>query len=450
MARRRVSCRAAADGEVDCRARSDEGARRAWRPAIPRRSRHVRAGRRVRNVGRNAEVDRRTLRPVVEGLRSGDGQGGLRRVGQTRLQTRVHRRHHRRRLAHEPRRRSGVRHRAARRRACAVLRPRCRRNGWRQQELREDPRGGSPPLRAGLLRLRLEEVRLVHDFASALRPEARARAVPAEVGQLRRRTQVRLPVQAGRACRGGARRHGSRQQPVRSRRRVGRVAAQGAATDHRQASAVVRHRRVESCVRPGSRLAQQHHSSDVLLCAVRRAAARRGDRRDQAGNRTDLRPQGGGNRQEELRGHRQCARQPARSRGAPRCDRDACRREDGAGLGARLRAQRHRRDDGGSRRLTARQRVADRRYVPDRDDAIRKAQHRGRSADLGTRPVHPVRPVLDRLPAQRHPCEVLRPRTSRGRACRVQGRADQCARISRFLVHASGLRRGLHRLRRMR
>jgi hypothetical protein len=121
--------------------------------------------------------------------------------------------------------------------------------------------------------------------------------------------------------RGGARRHGSRQQPVPSRRRVGRVAAQGAATDHRQASAVVRHRRVESCVGPGSRLAQQHHSADVLLCAVRRAAARRSDRRDQAGNRKDVRPQGCGNRQEELRGDRQCARQSARSRGTPRCDR---------------------------------------------------------------------------------------------------------------------------------
>ena len=83
--------------------------------------------------------------------------------------------------------------------------------------LAEDP---APP-RAGLFRLRLEEVRRVDDLASALRPEARARAVPAQVGQLRRRAQVRLPVQAGRAC---SRRRPAPpccSTPVRSRTRSG-------------------------------------------------------------------------------------------------------------------------------------------------------------------------------------------------------------------------------------
>ena len=109
-------------------------------------------------------------------------------LDQADAEARVHRRHHRRRLAHEPRRRSGVRHRAARRRACAVLRPRRRRNRWRQQELGEDPRAPRPRRHAqGYFVYDSKKSGLVHDLASALRAEARARAVLAQVGELRRR-----------------------------------------------------------------------------------------------------------------------------------------------------------------------------------------------------------------------------------------------------------------------
>ena len=52
------------------------------------------------------------------------------------------------------------------------------------------------PVCAGLLRLRLEEVRVVHDLAPALRTAAHPRAVPPQVGELRRRPQVRLSLQA--------------------------------------------------------------------------------------------------------------------------------------------------------------------------------------------------------------------------------------------------------------
>ena len=254
-------------------------------------------------------------------------------LDKARRQTRVHRRHHRRRLAHEPRRRSGVRHRAARRRACAVLRPRRRRHGWRQQELREDPRGRSPPLRARLLRLRLEEVRLVHDLASALRPEARARAV------LARSRRASSACTSSTSC--SSRTCLPRRRPAPRFSSTARTPADAVWDElPRRAQQQIIDKQLRLFVIDASRVAfdlglgcaQQHHSADVLLRAVRRAAARRGDRRDQAGNRKDLRPQGGGDREEELRGHRQCARQPARSGGAPRCDRDACHREDGAGL----------------------------------------------------------------------------------------------------------------------
>ncbi len=96
-------------------------------------------------------------------------------------------------------------------------------------------------------------------------------------------------------------------------------------------------------------------------------------------------------------------------RGARQSDQRSRNHADGAGLGARIRAQRDRRHDGGPRRHAAGERDADRRHVSQRHDEIRKAQHRRAGADLGARAVHPVRPVLDRLSAQRHPRQVLRP-----------------------------------------
>ncbi len=164
--------------------------------------------------------------------------------------------------------------------------------------------------RAGLLRLRLEEIRLVHDLASAFRAETRARAVSAQVGELRGRAQVRLPVQAGRARRGGARRRRAHQQSLRAGQGLGRAAAQGAAADHRQEAQAVRHRCIQGRVRPRARCAQQYDPADLLLRALGSAASRRGHRRDQERDRKDLRAQGHRSREKELRRHRQCARQP--------------------------------------------------------------------------------------------------------------------------------------------
>ena len=90
------------------------------------------------------------------------------------------------------------------------------------------------------------------------------------------------------------------------------------------------------------------------------------------------------------------------------------------------------------------------RDVSDRHDAIREAEHRRRGAGLGIRPLHPVRPVRDRLSAQRDSGQVLRREPPRRRAGGLQGRADQRARLSRVALHAAGLRRGLHRMRRVR
>ena len=55
-----------------------------------------------------------------------------------------------------------------------VLRPRLRRHRRRQQELHQDHRRPHRPVRAGLLRLRLQEVRRHHRLPPALRQEARS------------------------------------------------------------------------------------------------------------------------------------------------------------------------------------------------------------------------------------------------------------------------------------
>ena len=115
-----------------------------------------------------------------------------------------------------------------------------------------------------------------------------------------------------------------------------------------------------------------------------------------------------------------------------------------------VRAQRDRDHPRAARRHAARQRAAGGRHLSHRHGPLREAEHRRRGAGLGIRPLHPVRPVRHRLSAQRDSGEVLRREPPRGRAGRVQGGADQRARLSRLALHAAGLRRGLHRVRRVR
>ena len=107
-------------------------------------------------------------------------------------------------------------------------------------------------------------------------------------------------------------------------------------------------------------------------------------------------------------------------------------------------------DPRAARRHAAGQRASRGRHVPHRHGQLREAEYRRRGAGLGIRPLHPVRPVRHRLPAQRDSGQVLRREPARGRAAGLQGRADQRARLSRLALHAAGLRRRLHRVRRLR
>ena len=100
--------------------------------------------------------------------------------------------------------------------------------------------------------------------------------------------------------------------------------------------------------------------------------------------------------------------------------------------------------------IASRQRASRGRHVSHRHDQVREAEYRRRGPGLGIRPLHPVRPVRHRLPAQRDSGQVLRREPARWRAAGLQGRAHQRARLSRLALHAAGLRRRLHRVRRLR
>ena len=170
----------------DRRARADQGAGRAGRAALSRRRDDAGPGGRDRQAQHHAARDRRALRPRLEELQPGPGQGGVRRAREARSQERLHGRHRGRRLAHQPRARPDVLDRARRRRARPVLRPGRGRHGRRQQEQREDHRRRSGDVRPGLLRLRLAQVRRPDGLAPALRPAADPRALPDRIRQLRR------------------------------------------------------------------------------------------------------------------------------------------------------------------------------------------------------------------------------------------------------------------------
>ena len=151
---------------VDCRARSHEGTGRHRRAAVPGCGHGD--DRRLAGAAHDAGVDWRPLRSWLEGVHSGDGQGGVRRARRARAEAPLHGRHRRRRdrfvagggreFEVEP---AGIG-------ARGVLRTRRGRNGRRQQELDQDHRRRDGQLGAGLFRLRLEEIRRARRFRTCV------------------------------------------------------------------------------------------------------------------------------------------------------------------------------------------------------------------------------------------------------------------------------------------
>ena len=238
--------------------------------------------------------------------------------------------------------------------------------------------------------------------------------------------------------------------PHAAGRGVGCAVPPGPGADPRQAHRRVRDRRRPDRARGRPRRTDQHRPADLLLRHLRRVAARAGDRPDQGSGRQDLRPaRRRGGRTQPGRGRPRAGR-PAPGRGARAGDGHPRAAAGRARARARVRPHRHRGDDGRPRRRPAGQRAAGGRHVSERHDGLREAQHLGAGRGLGLRPVHPVRQLQLRLPAQRDPLQVLRPVPPGGRTGRVPVGSAGGRRPARHPLHAAGLRRGLHRLRAVR
>ena len=210
-------------------ARNDRGARPHQGTGRDRRAALLRRDHGAGGDGDFEESDRRPLRAVLEGIHSRHGEGVFDELQESLAQEPFHHRHPRRRDAYQPGLRPRIFHRRSRHGAGAVLRPGRGWHGGRQQEFDQDHRRGDGQLRAGLLRLRLEEVRRHHDFAPALRPEADPLQLPDHQGQLRGLPPVLLPGADRHAEGGRAGRDLPAEQPLRAGGGLGPPAAHGAA-----------------------------------------------------------------------------------------------------------------------------------------------------------------------------------------------------------------------------
>ena len=121
-----------------------------------------------RSMGRPATVgNRRPVRTVIERVHATHGRGRVRRADPGQTPTPHHGWHHRRRDRIECHCRSNM-ERTRDHATSIVLRSRKRWNRWRKQEHGEDRGQPHRPIRPGLLRLRLEEVRVDDRVSSAV------------------------------------------------------------------------------------------------------------------------------------------------------------------------------------------------------------------------------------------------------------------------------------------
>ena len=165
--------------------------------------------------------------------------------------------------------------------ASAVLRARRGRHGRGQQELDQDRRSGNRALRAGVLRLRLEEIGRDHRLASAHEQEADPIRVPGEPRRLRRLSSVRIRRQDRRPRTRGAGRRVSVECAVPRGRGVGSPADGDAGTDRREEAPLFRDRRLRARQALRHGVAHQHHHADVLLLDLGDPPGRRSDQAHQ-------------------------------------------------------------------------------------------------------------------------------------------------------------------------
>ena len=150
-------------------------------------------------LGAPADHRRRSLWLVQQGIHAGDGGRHLRRAGEAEPASAVHGRNQRRRHPPESRLRPVPRSGGSPDAPRGVLRPRLGWNRRREQELREDHRRHREHVRAGLLRLRLQEVGVADGLAPTVRAEPDRGAVPGQRCRVHRRPPLVDPRTGGRA-----------------------------------------------------------------------------------------------------------------------------------------------------------------------------------------------------------------------------------------------------------
>jgi pyruvate/2-oxoacid:ferredoxin oxidoreductase alpha subunit len=331
-----------------------------------------------------------------------------------------------------------------------LRRPRRGRDGRRQQEFGQDHRRPYAALCAGLLRLRFQEVRRRHGFASALQPAADQVSVPAAGSRLRRVPPLRVPRPLRRPAIRRARRHSPAQRAVPAGGGMGKASARRAAGDHRQGNQALCHRRLEGRPTGGIGRAHQHDHADLLFRLVAGVAQGRGDCGDPRFDREDLWPQEPQSGREEFRRRRHGAVSPREGRGVQRGPRLGAATL-GCGKRARFRPRRHRADAGGTRRRSAGERISARWILAGRHRPVREAQYRRRDTGVGAGDVHPVQQMRHGLPARRVARQGRPGEADGGRAGLAQDRAvHRRRRERRAPLSVAGRAGRLHRLHAVR
>ena len=239
-------------------------------------------------MGRPATVgNRRPVRTVIERVHATHGRGRVRRADPGQTPTPHHGWHHRRRDRIECHCRSNM-ERTRDHATSIVLRSRKRWNRWRKQEHGEDRGQPHRPIRPGLLRLRLEEVRVDDRVSSAVLTRSDRVHLSCRSGRLRclSPASAARPQRCARAC--TARSDAAAQCITFRRRFVAPLVHGKPAHDSAEGSCRLGSRcRCDRC-RRRPRRPNQHRATSVFLCTDRSDGDHRSRRSHQTINSVDL------------------------------------------------------------------------------------------------------------------------------------------------------------------
>ncbi len=200
--------------------------------------------------------------------------------------------------------------------------------------------------------------------------------LPDRQGTVRRVPSVGAAQPARRARARSARGDGAAQRAVSARRGLERAAAAGARPGARTKGSALRHRRRGGCRGRGHGATRQHRAADVLLRAVRCAAARGRHCGHQEGDPKDLRRQGRDHRRTQRGGGGPNAGRPPSRRDPRRAASAHADHRAGSRNGTLAGARDDRPDAGRTRRRAAGEPAASGWHVPHGHRTVGEAQHR--------------------------------------------------------------------------